>query len=247
MPKALALSATLAALAAPGTRPPAAAAAPAPAQGAEFRPDALTPFARAKAEALLRDRLPCLGCHRLNGEGGAIGPDLTGVAGRRAASFIYSMITNPQASWPGTVMPRTPMPDAWARLVASYLSDGTQPAGPGGDTSSVAAGTPPLAALAQPAPLYARACAPCHGERGGGDGFNATHLPVKPTVHADSAYMSTRPDDTLFDGIAGGGYILNRSHRMPAYGLTLTRGQIAGLVSYLRVLCRCQGPDWSRQ
>jgi hypothetical protein len=33
-------------------------------------PEPLSPFAVAKAEALLWDHLPCLGCHQLNGEGG---------------------------------------------------------------------------------------------------------------------------------------------------------------------------------
>ena len=43
---------------------------------------------------------------------------------------------------------------------------------------------------------YATYCAGCHGETGQGDGFNARYLPVKPTRHADGAYLSTRPDDT---------------------------------------------------
>ena len=58
--------------------------------------------------------------------------------------------------------------------------------------------------------------------------------------------MSTRPDDVLFDGIHAGGYILGRSHRMPPYGMTLTREQVWSLVRYLRELCACTGPDWSK-
>ncbi len=58
--------------------------------------------------------------------------------------------------------------------------------------------------------------------------------------------MATRPDDTLFDGIAVGGYILDKSHRMPGFGELLTSGQIRGLVRHLRTLCRCEGPAWSR-
>ena len=58
--------------------------------------------------------------------------------------------------------------------------------------------------------------------------------------------MSTRPDDTLFDGISAGGFILNRSARMPPFGEMLSRDQIWGLVRYLRELCRCEGPRWSR-
>jgi mono/diheme cytochrome c family protein len=69
---------------------------------------------------------------------------------------------------------------------------------------------------------------------------------VKPTVHSDAAYLSTRPDDTLYDGIHAGGYILNRSHLMPAWGETLKPTEIRELVGYIRNLCACQAPVWSR-
>lgn len=207
----------------------------------------LTPSARAKAEHLIRDRLPCLGCHKLDDDGGIIGPDLSVVGDRRSADFIRRMITDPQGTLPGTRMPKTPMPDAWRDLVVSYLA--------GRRTSGSAVGSRAAAPLLTPPPvppdpsaatLYARTCEFCHGDRGEADGFNAPYLPVKPTAHADSAYMATRPDDTLFDAIYGGGYIVNRSHRMPAFGATFSRKQIWELVRYLRELCRCEGPAWSR-
>ncbi len=58
--------------------------------------------------------------------------------------------------------------------------------------------------------------------------------------------MSLRPDDTLFDAIAAGGYILGKSNRMPAFGQTLSNAEMRGLVRYIRELCRCEGPAWSR-
>lgn len=97
-----------------------------------------------------------------------------------------------------------------------------------------------------PAALYLRRCAVCHGARGGGDGPNARFLPVQPTAHADSALMSARTDDELFDTIFAGGYVMNRSNRMPPYGHTLSRAQIWTLVHYLRALCRCAEPAWAR-
>jgi mono/diheme cytochrome c family protein len=105
---------------------------------------------------------------------------------------------------------------------------------------------PDPAQASDSAALYARLCAACHGRTGGGDGDNARYLPVRPTVHADSQYMSRRPDDALFDAIYAGGFIMNRSNRMPPFGGSLTREQVWSLVRHLRTLCRCAGPAWSR-
>jgi len=88
-------------------------------------PDGLTPFARSKAETLLRDRLPCLGCHTLGGKGGTLAPELSTVSQRRPPEYIARMVANPQATVSGTVMPHTPMPAEWRRLIIQYL--GGQP------------------------------------------------------------------------------------------------------------------------
>jgi mono/diheme cytochrome c family protein len=131
-------------------------------------------------------------------------------------------------------------------LIASYLvqREPTRGPPPGPLPSAVAAPNTTQADVA--ASLYARSCAPCHGVRGGGDGYNAPFLPVRPTAHADKTYMSRRSDDALFDVIYAGGYIMNRSNRMPPFGQTLAREQIWSLVRYLRTLCACEGPAWSR-
>ena len=207
-----------------------------------WTPRSLSPFDVAKAEWLIRNRLPCLGCHELGGEGGTIGPSLSELKGRRTPDHVYSMIRDPQ----GAIMPRVPMSQATLELIASYLvqreptpgAPRRVPPAPVGRSSTTMAGVP--------ADLYARYCSPCHGVGGGGDGYNAPFLPVRPTAHADQTYMSTRSDDALFDAIYAGGYIMNRSNRMPPFGQTLAREQIWSLVRYLRTLCRCEGPTWSR-
>lgn len=201
----------------------------------------LTAFQARKAEALLARRLPCLGCHVLDGAGGRIGPDLSDVGGRRSPEYIAAMISEPERTRPGTLMPRPAMPEGWRDLLTRYLVsrggpvDGEPPPAtpaPAHDTSGAA--------------LYVRHCAACHGPEGRGDGPNAPYLADPPTAHADSAFMSTRPDDTIYDGIAAGAFILGKSHLMPAFGETLTREQIRSLVRYIRRLCRCEGPAWSR-
>lgn len=207
-------------------------------------PSGLSPFERAKAEALLRDRLPCLGCHRLGDDGGRIGPDLTSVGARRSAEEIAALIRDPQGIVPGVVMPPVPMPEAWRGLIVAYLAERVTDAG----ARSAPLPRPPEATsrVEPAATLYARYCAACHGAQGRGDGANAEYLPVRPTVHADRAHMATRSDDALFDAIFAGGYVVGRSPRMPPFGQLLTRDEIRALVRHLRALCGCEGPGWSR-
>ena len=124
------------------------------------------------------------------------------------------------------------------------LRAGSRPAAETGG----AAGTPrvPSASPGVGASVYRARCAPCHGEDGDGDGFNAPYLPVAPTAHRDSAAISLRPDDVLYDGIYAGGRILGKSHRMPAFGASLSDAEIRAVVAYIRELCGCRGPAWSR-
>lgn len=200
-----------------------------------------SPFLAHKAEVLLRDHLPCLGCHAFGEEGGRLAPDLRTVRARRSAEYIAAIIDAPQQVVPGSMMPRTMMLPATRETIVHYLQSlpGDGRAGPATDTRR------PAAVGSEGASLYATWCASCHGQRGGGDGSNARYLPVKPAVHADASAMRLRPDDALYDTIAGGGAIMNRSPRMPAYGETLSDVQIRSLVAYIRELCRCVGPTWS--
>jgi mono/diheme cytochrome c family protein len=204
----------------------------------------LSQFKTAKAVRLMRERLPCAGCHTFAGAGGRVGPDLSRVAERRPPAYVRRMIDDPQATVPGTPMPRVPMPPATRELIVAYLT--------GGAIESRAAVAAPLARSGSAprgatggAALYARFCAACHGPRGDGGGTNARFLPVLPAVHSDSAFMSSRSDDRLFDAIHGGGYPLGRSATMPPFGETLTAQEIWALVLHMRQLCRCAGPAWS--
>lgn len=206
----------------------------------------LTAFETDKARGYIADRFPCLGCHRLDGEGGRIGPDLSGVGARLEPSYIQALIADPQAAQPGIGMPRHPMPADRVDLLVHFLSAQVEP--------REDAYMSPIEELsadledAGPGPgaqLYRRHCSACHGPTGDGSGYNAANLPTPPTAHADSATMATRPDDTLFDGIYAGGYILGKSHRMPAFGDLLTADEIRSLVGYIRQLCHCEQPAWA--
>ncbi len=215
----------------------------------EFLPQALSAFAQSKAKRLLTDKLSCLGCHQLGDQGGRIGPNLSSASARLKPAYVYRIIENPRAVAPHSIMPRVPLAEETIRLVASYLLQQEHRSSPAKYLSAIEHDLIPLDQRPPGGPKirqsYLSHCAACHGPDGQGNGYNARFLPVKPTAHANAAYLATRPDDTLYDGIHAGGYILNRSHLMPPWGETLPPREIQELIGFLRTLCQCQGPAWS--
>jgi cytochrome c oxidase cbb3-type subunit 3 len=202
----------------------------------------LTPFQRDKVRALLDVRLPCRGCHVVGGTGGRVGPVLDDVGTRRSSTYIRAMIEDPQRTVPGAAMPRVPMPDAMRELVVRYFAEHAT----GSNTAPVTVPPTRVTASIVGKPLYQQWCASCHGTDGRGDGPNAKWLAVKPANHTNAARLSSRADDALYDTIAGGGAVMGMSPLMPAFGATLSDAQLRALVTYLRTMCACRGPDWSR-
>lgn len=234
----------------------------------------LSAFGARRTERLLRNRLSCLGCHSLEGDGGRIAPALDRVGRRLTPGWVDSIVHRPRETVPGTLMPRPLFDPGALDEVARLLlhregSGGAVPEGlgplqlptwtvagmaggdsapddapPGGNVSPPRGDAVPEDATG--AALYRSACAHCHGAAGEGDGWNARFLGVTPTPHASDSLMGRRPDDTLFDGIWAGAWVLQGSNRMPAFGGSLSRDQIRSLVDYIRELCDCVGPAWSR-
>ena len=209
----------------------------------------LTAFEERRTERLLEDRLACLGCHRIGGRGGAIGPSLDGVSLRREPSYVLEMILDPARAAPGASMPHQPLQAQEAGRVARYLLSDAGASPPPTRGSLIDPGHPAWALPLSPADpgeaLYARHCASCHGASGRGDGWNAPNLPVPPVAHADATLMARRADDTLYDGIFAGAWVLDGSPRMPAFGEILSPAEIRELVAYIRTLCDCREPAWS--
>ena len=214
--------------------------------GAQEGSASLSAHQTQRMERMLENRLACRGCHQIDGRGGVIGPILDGIRDRADIDHVYAMITDPAATVQGTLMPHQRMPEREARRLAAYIM--TLP----GNPTPTIAGQPeaaplvPAGAELDGAALYARHCAACHGNSGGGDGWNAPNLGVAPTVHSDPTAMSVRPDDTLYDGIAAGGFVLDKSPLMPAFVDLLSRDQIRALVAHIRTLCACEQPAWAR-
>ncbi len=209
-------------------------------------PQKITAFSMDKAQTLLKEKLSCLGCHRIGVEGGRIGPDLSHLNQRLQPLYVINQILEPQQVSGSPVMPKIVLYDKTLRLISNYLYQQDSTAVDSTylnllDVTPIVISNPQTAEE-----TYLRFCAMCHGVTGDGDGYNAAYLPKKPTVHSDSTAISIRPDDTLFDGIFAGAYILNKDPYMPPWGFTLTRHQISALVSHIRTLSRSQGPEWSR-
>jgi cytochrome c5 len=162
------------------------------------------------------------------------------------AEFVNQIMRDPVAVLGETLMPKVDMPDTTMKLLVNYLVRQDSPRRESSYLSHIDNTPHFFQGIEGARGLYTKHCAPCHGIGGNANGYNVPFLPKVPTTHADSAYMTTRPDDTLFDGIYSGAYILNKSNRMPPWGETLSRDEIWGLVRYMRELCNCQGPAWSR-
>jgi len=210
-----------------------------------FQPRQLSAFAMEKAQTLLKEKLSCLGCHQLGNDGGRIGPNLSSLKNRLQPDFVFQFIQNPRSHQPETVMPKILMPPKTLELIASFLLQQEIPQSDAAYLSLV--DYPVYAPPGQSSEenLYLKYCAACHGASGDGKGYNAKFLPKAPINHADKTYMSTRPDDTLYDGIHAGGFILNKHHFMPPWGQTLCHEEIRQLVAYMRKLCQCDGPAWA--
>jgi ubiquinol-cytochrome c reductase cytochrome b subunit len=151
------------------------------------------PSAGEKAGKELFQSLGCVACHRIDGAGGSIGPDLSGEGLRgRSKDWLENQIRNPKSNNPASVMPPFAAldRDKVGQLIDYLLSlrekaPATGPAAAGGGTTVPAAASPATAVPAGPQGepgmaagiigsadhggiLFANACTSCHGPEGTG-------------------------------------------------------------------------------
>ena len=75
----------------------------------------------AHGQALVK-QLGCVGCHRIHGTGGAVGPDLSYVGDRRPdRGWHMKHFRDPSSVSPGSIMPKFPLTDEELNDLASYM------------------------------------------------------------------------------------------------------------------------------
>lgn len=176
-----------------------------------------------RGEQLFKTRYPCLACHRLQGMGGEVGPDLTEVGARLTEAWLTEWLQGPQQLHPAASMVNLALPESEAEAVARYLLS-LKAAAPAGSSARV-----DRARLGAEGEMLVRdlGCAGCHRIasvtqgvpevpklQGVGDklrpdwvaGYLRTPIPVRPWLRS----------------------------RMPAFQLSESEGQV--LAEYLQSL-----------
>jgi ubiquinol-cytochrome c reductase cytochrome b subunit len=75
----------------------------------------------AHGQALV-EHLGCIGCHRIHGTGGAVGPDLSYVGDQRPdREWHLKHFRDPQSVVPGSIMPKFPLTDQELHDLTSYM------------------------------------------------------------------------------------------------------------------------------
>ncbi len=83
--------------------------------------------------------------------------------------------------------------------------------------------------------VYRHYCQTCHGDTGGGDGFNAFNLDPHPRDLSDPVFQK-KSDADLADAIRRGGSGVGLSPLMPPWGHTLSAQEIDQVILYVRTL-----------
>ncbi len=74
----------------------------------------------ARGDALFEE-LGCIGCHKLHGVGGIIGPELEGVGARRSPEWLGKHFRNPSEVTPGSAMPPIKVSDDEIEALTMYM------------------------------------------------------------------------------------------------------------------------------
>jgi len=128
------------------------------------------------AFAQVYERYKCYACHRFNGYGGTLAPDLSYEGSRAQKKWISEFLKNPQTIRPTLIlrMPQFNMPDSDADIVAEYLSMAVQKPDVDPESVDVHRFTQAMASLGKQLYEVKYQCQSCHtiGGTGGYVGPN---------------------------------------------------------------------------
>jgi ubiquinol-cytochrome c reductase cytochrome b subunit len=69
----------------------------------------------------LFQQFQCAGCHRIHGEGGSVGPDLSYVGDHRNREWLIKHFRDPQSTSPGSIMPTFPLNEQQLNDLTAYM------------------------------------------------------------------------------------------------------------------------------
>ncbi len=123
------------------------------------------------------ERYKCYACHRFNGAGGTLAPDLSYEGSRAQKKWIVEFLKNPQTIRPTLIlrMPQFNMTDREAATVAEYLSMAVQKPGVNPDRIDAQQYSPAAVALGKQLYEVKYQCQSCH-TIGSGGGYVGPNL-----------------------------------------------------------------------
>lgn len=91
--------------------------------------------------------------------------------------------------------------------------------------------------------LFNRYCAPCHGESGEGNGYNAKNLDphARDLTDKSEVYMAKLEDQEIYEVIEKGGRGVELAPIMPSWGKHFSEEEIWSLVAFIRKLHKYKG------
>jgi ubiquinol-cytochrome c reductase cytochrome c subunit len=174
---------------------------------------------------------PCLGCHTVDGRGGAVGPNLSDEGAKgRTLDWLKTQILDPKSHDPSTVMPSFKnLSPHQVDALAAYLqslrgkpSAAVQPEAPASKPG--AGGDLPLGGE-----LFRLNCAPCHEATGRGGGLVGTNINAPSLAKVAPAAIPA--------------FIRSGPGPMPAFNeYIFSEKQIASIVLYVEELQNAAHP-----
>ncbi|OGR83796.1 MAG: hypothetical protein A2902_04625 [Elusimicrobia bacterium RIFCSPLOWO2_01_FULL_64_13] len=190
----------------------------------------------------------CVRCHRIGGEGGRVGPDLTLVGFRKSRDWLDTWLENPPAWKKNTIMPNFHLQADMRRAIVDYLAslkgqdygDKRPWMAPEFDGDPVRRGE---------ALFKGAGCATCHGLKGAG-GYpnnNVVGGKIPALTYAADGYSKEELKERIRNGKVPDKADPNGTAPllvMPPWGEVLNEDEIDAVADYVLSLRPAGAEDW---